>query len=176
MCIRTTDSWRGSYESGLAKTSSPTVYSFKASASPDSDFSARYVNRLRWTSEVRNALLWRMRRTWARLVSISTIIEYDADYWAGASTKSNSQVQKGGSSSNLRAASSLVWCSLNSAISECFTPNTASSFRYLSMESNRCVVTGQKPGADTAKWTCAGRHGCRLVAPSNSQTGPSAGI
>src|SRR6476469_309072 len=84
-------------------------------------------------------------------------------YWAGASTKSNSQVQNGGSAPNFCAAASLVLCSVNSVISEFFTPKTASPSRYLSIESNTCVVTGEYPGADTTKCTCAGRHGCRLV-------------
>src|SRR5262245_10135400 len=55
--MRTTDSCRGSYVSGLPKTSRPTVYSFRFWASPERDFWARYVRRLRWTSDVLKVLL-----------------------------------------------------------------------------------------------------------------------
>src|SRR6476661_6141503 len=86
--MRTTDSCRGSYVDGLPKTSRPTVYSLRFWASPKRDFSARYVSRLRCTSDVLKVLLEIMRWTWTWFASssgsITQILHGTAgDRWPG---------------------------------------------------------------------------------------------
>src|SRR5882672_6368195 len=52
-------------------------------------------------------------------------------------------------------------CRSNCATSDSFMPNTASESRYWLPATNRCVVTGKWPGAETIMWMWPGRYGWR---------------